>query len=74
MTTKAYHNAAPPEYNEKDQPPPIRRWRPGEPIPPANSGIDPDPYEALARSAAAYERELERRRFTERRPADRRAA
>jgi hypothetical protein len=42
-------------------------WRPGEPIPPANSGIDPDPYEALARSAAAYERELERQRFQTRR-------
>jgi hypothetical protein len=49
-------------------------WRPGEPIPPAGSGIDPDPYEALARSAAAYERELERRRFAEHDAADRRAA
>ena len=56
------------EHNSK------HHWKPGEPIPPANSGIDPDPYEALARSAAAYERELERQRFQTRRPADRRAA
>ena len=42
-------------------------WRPGEPIPPAGSGIDPDPYEALARNAEAYERERERQRFQTRR-------
>ncbi len=54
-----------------------KHWTPGEPIPPANSGIDPDPYEALARSAEAYERERERQRFQTRRdtrPADRREA
>ncbi len=33
-------------------------WRPGEPIPPAGSGIDPDPYEALARSVLAAENKL----------------
>jgi hypothetical protein len=55
MTTKAYHNAAPPEYNEKDQPPPIRRWRPGEPIPRRGPGIEPNAYEALTRHALAAE-------------------
>ncbi len=28
MTTQDYHTPAAPEYNEKDQPPPIRRFRP----------------------------------------------
>jgi len=51
-----------------------RYWRPGEPIPPANSGIDPDPYEARARNVEAAAREQQRQRFQTRRPADRRAA
>jgi len=65
MTTKPYHSA--PRRT-------TRNWRPGEPIPSADSGIDPDPYEALARNAEASERALERQRFQTRRPSDRREA
>jgi len=53
------HSAS--EYNHK------HHWRPGSPIPPANSGIEPDPHAALAKHAEAYEREQERQRFTNRR-------
>ncbi len=35
-----------------------RYWRPGEPIPPANSGIDPNPHQALERSVLAAENKL----------------
>jgi len=54
-------NHPPAENNHKTH------WRPGEPIPPAGSGIDPDAYEALARNAEAAEREAQRRRFQTRR-------
>jgi len=49
-------------------------WKPGEPIPPAGSGIDPDPYDALARNAEAAARDQQRQRFQTRRPADRKEA
>ena len=52
----------------------LRRWRPGQPIP---RDYAPNPHEALERHAAADERELERRRFNDRRqprPADRKVA
>jgi hypothetical protein len=56
---KFYHRAHP-EATTK-------RWRPGDPIPPAGSGIEPDPHAALARHVEAAEREQQRHRFTKRR-------
>jgi len=51
-----------------------RYWRPGDPIPPANSGIEPNPHQALARNVEAAARDQQRQRFQTRRPADRREA
>ncbi len=48
-----------------------KRWTPGDPIP---KGQTARAWRALQANAEEFERELERRRFTERRPADRRAA
>jgi hypothetical protein len=48
-----YHNSILPE-NTKKTFRSIRRWRPGEPIPP---GTAPDPLAALARHAAADEQQ-----------------
>ena len=52
MTNRIYHIPPPPENNGKDQPRPIRRWQPGEPIP---KNFDPDPWMALRRNAEAHE-------------------
>ncbi len=52
MTSKKYHESSPVENTEKDQPRPIRRWHPGQPIP---KNFDPDPWMALRRNAEAYE-------------------
>ncbi len=74
MTIQPYHNAAPPEYNEKDQPHPLRRWQPGEPLP---KNYAPNPHTALERHAEVAELDEQRRRFNDRRqsrPADRKEA
>ncbi len=68
-----YHNSILPE-NTKKTFRSIRRWQPGEPIPP---GTAPNPQAALVRNAYAAEMEEQRRRFNDRRQprtADRRAA
>jgi len=69
-----YHKFGQPENSENDQPRPLRRWQPGEPIP---KDYDPCPLAALERHAAAAEMEEQRRRFNGRRqprPADRKEA
>ncbi len=72
-----YHETAPPEKTNLLTVEALRRWRPGEPVPPRNSGVEPDALDALRRNAAAHEMDEQRRRFNDRRqprPADRRAA
>jgi len=49
-----YHNSSTVENNPKDQPIPLRRWRPGQSVPPRNSGVEPDAWQALRRHAEAH--------------------
>jgi len=73
MTNRIYHIPHPPENNGKDQPRPIRRWQPGEPI---QKNFDPDPWMALRRNAEAAEADARRQQIARRRTsrAERRAA
>ena len=69
-----YHKKVSPKNTNLPTDAALRLWRPGQPIP---RDYAPNPHEALERHAAADERELERRRFNDRRqprPADRKVA
>ena len=59
-----YHRG-PAKVHRLHFPPPT--WAPGQPVPPRNSGVEPDAWQALRRNAEAHEMDEQRRRFNDRR-------